>query len=140
MTEADRIALGRELSHQAGGPLLRSRPMDPARHTFSYHQALAMLPSVQQLTEVAVSRVEALFNRVQSRAEMRRREDELRLAMDEIAQQWAAEITSLGCEAKGLWLVDWDSGDGYYCWKYPEETIAFFHSYEDGFAGRVPIN
>jgi hypothetical protein len=114
--------------------------MDPARPTFSYHQALAMLPSIQQLTEVAVSQVEALFNRVQSRDEMTRRERELRLAMDEIAQQWAAAITSLGCEVKGLWLVDWDSGDGYYCWKYPEETISFFHSYEDGFAGRVPIN
>jgi hypothetical protein len=99
-----------------------------------------MLPSVQELTRVAVGRVEALFNRVQSTDEMERRESELRLAMDEIAQQWATDIASLGCHAKGLWLVDWDSGDGYYCWKYPEETIVFFHSYEDGFAGRVPIN
>ncbi len=33
---------------------------------------------------------------------------------------WVAEITSLGCLVKGLWLVDWDSGDG--------------------FPGRVPIN
>ena len=114
--------------------------MDQTRHTFSYHQALAMLPSVQKLTRVAVSRVEALFNRVQSVDEMERRERELRLAMDEIAQQWATEIASLGCQAKGLWLVDWDSGDGYYCWKYPEETIGFVHSYDDGFAGRVPIN
>ena len=24
-------------------------------------------------------------------------------------------------------------------WRYPEETIGHFHSYEDGFAGRMPI-
>ena len=37
-------------------------------------------------------------------------------------------------------LVDWDSGDGYYCWRFPEAAIAFFHTYDEGFAGRIPIN
>jgi hypothetical protein len=39
-----------------------------------------------------------------------------------------------------LWLVDWDSGDGYYCWRFPEQAIGFFHTYEEGFGGRLPIN
>ena len=99
-----------------------------------------MLPSVQHLTRSAVSQIEALINQVQSRQEMNRRQDEIDHATDEIVLRWAEQVGDLGCEVKGLWLVDWDSGDGYYCWKYPEETIAFFHSYEDGFAGRVPIN
>jgi hypothetical protein len=53
---------------------------------------------------------------------------------------WAQQVQSLGAEVKGLWLVDWDSGDGYFCWRFPEETLAFFHTYEEGFAGRLPIN
>ena len=44
------------------------------------------------------------------------------------------------CVVKGLWLVDWDCGDGYYCWRYPEASIAHFHGYDDGFNGRMPIN
>ena len=36
-------------------------------------------------------------------------------------------------------LVDWDAGDGYFCWRYPEPALAHFHGYEEGFAGRVPI-
>jgi hypothetical protein len=114
--------------------------MNCADPVFTYQEALAMLPAVRQLTRAAVSQVEALFNQVQSRAEMERRQEELQQAMDEIVSQWVTEVTDLGGEVKGLWLVDWNSGDGYYCWKYPEETIGFFHSYDDGFAGRVPIN
>ena len=48
-------------------------------------------------------------------------------------------MRSLGLEIKGLWLVDFDSGAGYYCWKYPEPAIDHFHGYEEGFAGRLPL-
>ena len=57
----------------------------------------------------------------------------------EIAQQWAYDIESLGCEVKGLWLVDFDNGEGYYCWKYPEERLEYFHDYTAGFSGRMKI-
>jgi hypothetical protein len=34
-----------------------------------------------------------------------------------------------------------DCGEGYdyYCWRYPAESLGFFHGYEEGFQGRVPI-
>ena len=71
--------------------------------------------------------------------ELERKRNELEAATNSIVESWAEEVTSLGCEVKGLWLVDWDCGDGYYCWKYPEDSIAFFHGYKDGFQGRVPL-
>ena len=42
--------------------------------------------------------------------------------------------------APSSWLVDFDNGEGYYCWKYPEDTVGHFHGYEDGFAGRISIH
>ena len=46
-------------------------------------------------------------------------------------------MTALGGQPKGLWLVDFDSGDGFsFCWKYGEEEIAHVHAYDAGFAGR----
>ena len=42
-------------------------------------------------------------------------------------------------QAKGLWLVDFDNGEGYYCWSYPEPAITHYHGYDDGFAGRISI-
>jgi len=35
--------------------------------------------------------------------------------------------------------VDFDSGAGYYCWKWPEESLSFFHGYQEGFAGRIRL-
>src|SRR5438045_3726832 len=46
----------------------------------------------------------------------------------------------LRIEVKGLWLVDFDSGAGYYCWHYPEPALEYFHGYDEGFPGRVKLN
>ena len=109
------------------------------RKIFTYEEALATFPEVQELTAAAVRRVEALLNGLQSREEMESRRRELESAYQAIVQKWADDVTSIGCKVKGLWLVDWDSGDGYFCWLYPEETLGHFHSYDEGFQGRLPI-
>ena len=110
-----------------------------AQRIWTYEEALGHFPVVRDLTRQAVQQVEALFNRVQSRAAMEEHRDATETSYPNILAAWADEVASLGCVVKGMWLVDWDSGDGYYCWKYPEETISHFHSYEDGFAGRIPV-
>ena len=107
---------------------------------FTYEQVLDTFPAVRDLTRNAVAQVESLWNAVHSREEMERRRQELQQATDSIVQEWADQVSTIGCEVKGLWLVDWDSGDGYYCWRYPEQTVAHFHGYDEGFAGRLPIN
>jgi hypothetical protein len=35
--------------------------------------------------------------------------------------------------------VDFDNGSGYYCWRHPEAGLEWFHSYEEGFGGRIRI-
>ena len=104
-----------------------------SKRIFSYDEALATFPVVRDLTTAAVRRIESLTTTVGSREEI---EDEYQ----KIIGFWAKQVSSIGCEVKGLWLVDWDSGDGYYCWRFPEQAIGFFHTYEEGFAERLPIN
>lgn len=110
------------------------------RRIFTYDEALNTFPLVRDLTSAAVRQIEALSANLASREELDSRRDEIEEARERIVHNWAREIVSLGCEVKGIWLVDWDSGDGYYCWRFPEAAIAFFHTYDEGFAGRIPIN
>ncbi len=115
-------------------------PNRRSKRIFSYDEALSTFPLVRDLTAAAVRQIEALTASVGSREELDDRRDELEDARERIVGVWAQEVISLGCEVKGLWLVDWDSGDGYYCWRFPEQAIAFFHTYDEGFSGRLPIN
>ena len=100
---------------------------------FSYEEAVALMPQVRRLTEEAYRRVEALEAR-------RPRPGAAREEADQIVRGWAEALVRLGLEIKGLWLVDFDNGGGYYCWRYPEPALQYFHSYEDGFGGRIRIH
>ena len=65
--------------------------------------------------------------------------EQLDAQVAKVTSDWARAMEALGLEVKGLWLVDFDNGSGYYCWRWPETELAYFHGYEEGFAGRVRI-
>jgi hypothetical protein len=94
---------------------------------FSYEEAAALLPQVQELTSIAVEEVETLAS------------DAPRDAGQQVVANWAEAVMKMGIEVKGLWLIDFDNGSGYYCWQYPEESLQYFHGYEEGFGGRVKL-
>ncbi|MDQ2970044.1 MAG: tetratricopeptide repeat protein [Acidobacteriota bacterium] len=96
---------------------------------FTFEEACLLLPKVQEITSEAVLRY----------ARMGEAGGESENERQGIVREWAREILALGAVIKGLWLVDFDSGAGYYCWKYPEPSLEYFHGYEEGFAGRLPL-
>ncbi|HUP60595.1 MAG TPA: DUF2203 family protein [Thermoanaerobaculia bacterium] len=98
-----------------------------SKRIFSYEEALRVLPDVQKRTEEAVVRVDEL-------------DEADAAAYQQVVMEWAESILDMGVEVKGLWLVDFDSGGGYYCWRYPEPALEYFHGYEEGFGGRVKLN
>ena len=98
------------------------------KRIFTLVEAREMLPRVRELTAEAFSRYSDLGEEADG-------EDD----RQDIVRGWIERLSALGVEIKGLWLVDFDSGAGYYCWKYPEPSLDFFHGYEEGFAGRLPL-
>jgi hypothetical protein len=104
---------------------------------FSYDEAVALMPQVRRLTEDAYRRVAAVGARYTPSGPQ---PASAREEVDEIVRGWAEALIRMGLEIKGLWLVDFDNGGGYYCWRYPEPALQYFHSYEDGFGGRIRIH
>jgi hypothetical protein len=106
---------------------------------FTLEQARELLPQVKELTADAVRQAEALASQLHGLAEDDPVHVSLSAALRDVVNGWADQVRSLGLEAKGLWLADFDSGEGYYCWSYPEPSIAHYHGYRDGFSGRMTI-
>jgi hypothetical protein len=114
-------------------------PSSEERSIFSLAQARALLPRVKHVTADAVRRAESLAAQLDGVAEDDPTHAALAAALQEVVDGWTRDLQSLGAEPKGLWLVDFDNGDGYYCWCYPEAGITHYHGYADGFAGRMKI-
>jgi hypothetical protein len=102
--------------------------------------ARELLPEVRDRTARAVEVVERLEEERALHDERSPERQQIESRLQEAVGRWARQMEALGLEVKGLWLVDFDTGGGYYCWKWPEERLDFFHGYEDGFAGRTRIH
>jgi hypothetical protein len=103
---------------------------------FSLEEARALVPQVKVATAKAVGEVDGLVREANALPETDPEREAIGERIRGIIEAWAKAMNALGADVKGLWLVDFDSGDGYWCWRHPEESLEYFHGYEEGFAGR----
>jgi hypothetical protein len=111
------------------------------RGTFNIDSARQLLPLVYKITAEIDDEFQRLMEQVniaksQSNVE---RTAEIEALVQTLIGRWEGKVMKLGLEPKGIWLVDFNAGDGFFCWKYPEMDIKFWHGYNDGFSGRKPI-
>lgn len=109
------------------------------RKVFSFEEARQLLPLVRERTRQAIDEMGAIEIDFDDADDDALRRTRVETDAARILGAWALDIQALGIEVKGPWLVDFDSGAGYYCWKWPEESLEFFHEYSEGFAGRVRL-
>jgi hypothetical protein len=102
--------------------------------------ARELIPDVRARTSRAVEEAQALDEERALHDAGSRERVELEQRIQEVVARWTREMEALGLEVKGLWLVDFDSGSGCYCWQWPEERLEYYHGYEAGFAGRGRIH
>jgi len=106
---------------------------------FTLQEAEALFPLVRRLTAEAHARLEPVRRRFENTPPENPRLPEIEQEYERIVKQWATKMERLGVVVKGLWLVDFDTGDGYLCWRFPELKIGHYHDYSQGFTGRRPL-
>jgi len=130
----------------------------PTNRLFTLDDALALLPTVRQLLlemqaakrdmDVASIELDRLLSLTGGNghlaADVASTRDEVRRAGGRIETS-IAELDDLGVQLKGIdeGLVDFPSErDGrvvLLCWRLGEDTIAWWHDLDTGFAGREPL-
>jgi len=108
------------------------------KRVFTLEDAEALLPIVNRITRTYKTEANKLNTQISLCPSSTRRRA-LEQTLKEVFQQWTSKMMRLGCDAKGMWLVDFDNGEGYYCWHFPEDHISYYHGYHDGFQGRLRI-
>jgi hypothetical protein len=103
------------------------------KKVFTYDEAARLLPEVRRITDEAYHAVEEISENTTSA-------EAAQPQVEAVVTRWANDVMNMGIDVKGLWLIDFDNGSGYYCWHYPEEGLQFYHSYEEGFRGRTRIH
>lgn len=107
---------------------------------FTLDDANQLLPLVVKLTEESSRQVKKLINQLEAFPDKKNKKAlELEEQVNKHIELWQTKVEKLGLRPKGLWLCDFDNGEGYFCWKYPESRITFYHGYNEGFSGRKAL-
>lgn len=108
---------------------------------FTLEEAQELLPVIFRITKQYCQKVDQFIARSEAlgiKNEELSSEFENQVSL--LVQEWQGKVQKLGAHPKGLWIADFDSGDGYFCWKYPERKIEFWHKYNDGYSKRTLVS
>ena len=103
---------------------------------FSLSEAQSLFPLVSRLTQEAHAELEPVRKTLETLLPTDPRLAVVEKTYEETVKRWVGKMERLGLVVKGLWLVDFDTGDGYLCWKFPELRLGHYHGYDEGFASR----
>jgi hypothetical protein len=106
---------------------------------FTLKEAHGLFPLIWRITRTAFEKLEPHKRALESIAPMSPQLGSVEREYETVVRAWVGKMERLGLVVKGLWLVDFDTGDGYLCWKFPELRIGHFHGYDEGFPRRRPL-
>lgn len=106
---------------------------------FTLAEAEALFPLVRKITQAAHKELEPVRRTLESLVPTHPEIQGVESRYEAVVKRWVGKMERLGLVVKGLWLVDFDTGDGYLCWKFPELRISYYHGYHEDYSGRRPL-
>ncbi len=112
-----------------------------ADRVFNLEEAENVLPIVLKITRTHSEKVKSLVERIDVEQKTSGKDNwQLEQEINQHIDSWKAKMQKLGINPRGLWIGDFPSVDGgYFCWKYPEASIKYWHSKQDGYSKRKVI-
>ncbi len=129
-----------DLINCRGSKLMGELTPIKGQRTFSIQEAQETLSVIYHITQKYSDDVEFMTRQLESfEKQNKKAANDLEKKINRKIDEWQTKIERLGAIPRGLWLADFDSGEGYFCWMYPEKTIEHWHGYADGFSQRTQL-
>ncbi|MHB8254921.1 MAG: DUF2203 family protein [Acidiferrobacter sp.] len=106
---------------------------------FTLAEALELFPLVRRITYGSYRELEPLRRLLATLSPGSVSLYEAEEQYEHVVKRWVAKMERLGIVVKGLWLVDFDTGDGYLCWRFPELNLGHYHGYREDYTTRRPL-
>ena len=116
--------------------------------SFTLEEANHLLPIISKISREHSLVIDELFQKIDLVSSGNDEAvSEIEALIDESIRVWKSKLTKLNAIPRGLWVVDfpWVSevnpqDRGYFCWKYPEVAILYWHGLHEGHMGRIKVD
>ncbi|MBX2848032.1 MAG: DUF2203 domain-containing protein [Acidiferrobacterales bacterium] len=111
----------------------------PFEKLFNLAEARSLLPLVQSVTEKHRAELTPIQERLSKMLSNDPRRNPIEREYEAVVSMWKAKIEKLGAIVRGLWVVEFNVGEGVLSWRYPELSLNYFRANGDDFASRVKL-
>ncbi len=107
---------------------------------FNLAEARELLPLINAVTKSHREMLQPVQERLNRLLSNDPRRASIEREFEQIVSRWKAKIEQLGPSVFGLWVVEFDVGEGCLSWRYPETSLNFFRSNGASYADRQRLS
>lgn len=93
---------------------------------FSKEEAEALLSAVKRITNSAAAEAERIGEVIRFTPKSEPSFKRLSADLDLVVKRWAVKIRKLGARPAGIWIVDFESKEGWFSWRLGDENLSYF--------------
>ncbi len=112
------------------------RDIGPSAKLFSLDEAKDLLDLVKRITERHQQELVPIRYVLDRMLSNDPRRPAIESDFEAVVARWKNKMEQLGLSTHSLWVVEFDVGDGYLCWRYPELSINHFRGYDAPLSAR----
>lgn len=106
---------------------------------FNLAEARELLPLVQSITQKHHQELSPIRLRLEKMLSNDPRRASVETLYEGIVRRWKDKIELLGASVAGLWVVEFNVGEGCLSWRYPELTLGSFRANNKPLAERQKL-
>lgn len=111
----------------------------PFEKLFNLAEAKNLLPLVKSVTQKHQSELEPVQDRLNRMLSNDPRRNPIEQEYQQLVSRWKAKIEKLGANVRGLWVVEFNVGEGSISWRYPELGLSYFRQNGADLASRLKL-